>query len=301
MYASFLNDLFSILDSSAICRHANMAHYTSFKAGGHADILLFISDEQQLQTSLALLNSYHFPYMIIGNGTNLLVKDTGYPGILIRFSNENIAPAINDTIIEAHAGTSLSTLSQSAASAGLGGLEFLSGIPGTVGGAIYMNAGAYGGEIKDVLSHVQVLQSNGSKTTLTAENLGFSYRTSLFQSNSDIILRAAFQTTPASPASIYNKMNSFNAMRREKQPLEYPSAGSTFKRPPGHYAGQLIEQCGLKGRGVGGARVSEKHAGFIINYNRATAQDILDTIDMVSQAVLKTFGIQLEPEVQILG
>ncbi len=301
MYASFLDELSAFLDSSAVQCNADMSQYTSFKAGGRADILLHISEAQTLQRTVCLLKKHALKYMVIGNGTNLLVKDTGYGGVLIRFFHGSFAPVVSGTTLHAHAGMLLSALSQSAAEQGLSGLEFLSGIPGTVGGAVYMNAGAYGGEIKDVLTQVHALTADGTMTILPADQLEFAYRSSAFHHNGAVILNADFHATYAPPASIYAKMSSINAKRREKQPLEYPSAGSTFKRPVGYYAGQLIEQCGLKGRGVGGAKVSEKHAGFIINYNHATAQDIIDTIDMVRRTVQDAFGITLETEVQILG
>lgn len=301
MYTTLLKELRQILDPAAILRDADMSLYTSFKAGGQADILLQISEKETLRQVVALLKTHRLPYMTIGNGTNILVKDTGYCGVLIRFVDNTGMPVLADTAITARAGIPLSTLSLFAAQSSLSGLEFLSGIPGSVGGAVCMNAGAYGGEIKDVLSHVEVLQEDGCVKTLPTHQLDFAYRTSCFQTNSAIILSATFQTAFASSQSIYEKMSSINGRRREKQPLEHPSAGSTFKRPTGYFAGSLIEQCGLKGKGVGGAKVSEKHAGFIINYNHASAQDILDTMDMVRDTVFQTFAILLEPEIKILG
>jgi UDP-N-acetylmuramate dehydrogenase len=211
----------------------------------------------------------------------------------------------NITVKEDHiitqAGVLLSTLSRVAADHCLGGLEFLSGIPGSVGGAVCMNAGAYNGEMKDVLVNADILYSDGSIKTLSTDQLNLSYRNSDVKDSGAVVLGAVFKGIEKNQEEIYHRMTQLNTRRRDKQPLEYPSAGSTFKRPEGYFAGKLIEDCNLKGKGVGGAKVSEKHAGFIINYNNATAQDIIDTIEMVRDVVFKTYHVTLENEVKVIG
>jgi len=301
MNHELLELLYKNLEESEIILNADMSKYTSFKAGGKADILLNIKSTEKLKKILKKLYLKNINYSIIGNGTNILVKDSGYHGVLIRICENMNSFYIKDNNIIAQAGTLLSALSKAAADNGIGDLEFLNGIPGSVGGAVCMNAGAYDNEIKDVLLNVEILHKDGSAITVPAEKLNLRYRNSDIKDSGDIILGAVFHGRKKDKKEIYAKMAELNAKRRDKQPLEYPSAGSTFKRPQGYFAGKLIEDCGLKGKGFGGAKVSEKHAGFIINYNNATAKDILDTIEMVRETVKTKYGIVLENEVKILG
>jgi UDP-N-acetylmuramate dehydrogenase len=301
MYTKFLNDIRKFLTDEEITLNADMRLYTSFKAGGTTDILLQIKELNNLKTTLALLTAANIPYSIIGNGTNILVKDSGYRGVLIRIVDHMKNITVKEDHIITQAGVLLSTLSRVAADHCLGGLEFLSGIPGSVGGAVCMNAGAYNGEMKDVLVNADILYSDGSIKTLSTGQLNLSYRNSDVKDSGAVVLGAVFKGIEKNQEEIYHRMTQLNTRRRDKQPLEYPSAGSTFKRPEGYFAGKLIEDCNLKGKGVGGAKVSEKHAGFIINYNNATAQDIIDTIEMVRDVVFKTYHVTLENEVKVIG
>ena len=301
MYTNFLNDIRKFLTDEEITVNADMRFYTSFKAGGSADMLLQIKKLDHLKNVLALLHSHDINYTVIGNGTNILVKDNGYRGVLIRIVENMNALNVKDGFIFADAGVLLSTLSKAAAENCIGGLEFLSGIPGSVGGAVCMNAGAYNGEMKDVLVSATILYPSGEVKTLPMEELNLSYRNSNVKDSGAVVLGAIFSGPKKNKDEIYHRMNQLNTRRRDKQPLEFPSAGSTFKRPEGYFAGKLIEDCNLKGKGIGGAKVSEKHAGFIINYNNATAQDILDTIEMVRQVVFKIYHVELENEVKVIG
>lgn len=300
MHEEFKNFLYNQLDASEIVLNADMSKYTSFKAGGKADILLNINNISKLKNILSEIRANNLKYSIIGNGTNILVKDSGYNGILIRICENMNSYHIKENMIIAQSGTLLSSISKAAADNGIGGLEFLNGIPGSVGGGVCMNAGAYGSEIKDVLLKVEILGFDGSIKTIPAESLNLRYRNSDIKDSGNIVIGAVFGGTFKNKDEIFSQMAELNTKRRDKQPLEYPSAGSTFKRPQGYFAGKLIEDSGLKGKGIGGAKVSEKHAGFIINYNNATAKDILDTIEMVRETVKAKFGVVLENEVKIL-
>ncbi len=301
MYDEFKNFIYNQLEESEIVLNADMSKYTSFKAGGKADILLNIKNINKLKNILNAIRENNIAYSVIGNGTNILVKDTGYHGVLIRICENMNSFYIKDNLLIAQSGALLSSVSKAAADNCIGGLEFLNGIPGSVGGAVCMNAGAYGSEIKDVLLKVEILNFDGSIKTIPAENLNLRYRNSDIKDSGNIVIGAVFYGIFKNKDEIFAKMAELNAKRRYKQPLEYPSAGSTFKRPEGYFAGKLIEECELKGKGIGGAKVSEKHAGFIINYNNATATDILDTIEMVRESVKIRLGVVLENEVKILG
>jgi len=300
MYEEFKNFIYNQLDDSEIILNADMSRYSSFKAGGKSDILLNINNIGKLKTILKEIIAKNIKYSIIGNGTNILVKDSGYHGVLIRICENMNSFYVKENMIIAQSGALLSSVSKAAADNGIGGLEFLNGIPGSVGGGVCMNSGAYGKEVKDVLSKVEILSFDGSIKTIPAENLNLRYRNSDVKDSGDIVIGAVFVGAFMNKDEIFSQMAELNAKRRDKQPLEYPSAGSTFKRPEGYFAGKLIEDCGLKGKGIGGAKVSEKHAGFIINYNNATAKDILDTIEMVRETVKAKFGVVLENEVKIL-
>lgn len=300
MYEEFKKFIYSQLEDFEIVLNADMSKYTSFRAGGNTDILLNINNIGKLKTILKEIRANKIKYSVIGNGTNILVKDSGYHGVLIRVCENMNSFYVKENMIIAQSGALLSSVSKAAADNSIGGLEFLNGIPGSVGGGVCMNAGAYGSEIKDVLSKVEILSFDGSIKTVPAENLNLRYRNSDIKDSGDIVIGAVFVGVFKNKDEIFSQMAELNAKRRDKQPLEYPSAGSTFKRPQGYFAGKLIEECGLKGKGIGGAKVSEKHAGFIINYNNATAKDILDTIEMVRETVKAKFGVVLENEVKIL-
>lgn len=281
-----------------------MKNHTTFRVGGPADIYLR-PDIGELSEVITLLRKENYPYQVIGNGSNLLVTDKGIRGAVIEIGTR-AASLIhlkegNTHLLVAEAGVRLSALAQKAAEYSLTGLEFAAGIPGTVGGAVAMNAGAYGGEMKDVLVEATVLTEAGEKLTLSAKELELSYRHSVVMEQNYIVLSASFELTSADEASIREKMADFAAKRREKQPLEYPSAGSTFKRPEGYFAGKLIEDANLRGYSVGDAQVSEKHCGFVVNRGEACATDILQLIEDVRKKVLENSGIVLEPEVRIIG
>ena len=279
-----------------------MKNHTSFKIGGPAE--LFIRTESITASEiLRMANTLQIPVTIIGKGSNLLVSDEGIEGVVLCLDEEKEEPVQEaNNIIACPAGTSLMKLCAYACSLGLSGLEFAWGIPGSVGGAVYMNAGAYGGEVKDVLVSAEYLGPDGTLHKIKAEELGLSYRKSWFMDHPGcLITKAFFHLTPGNPAEIRKKMDSHMQARKEKQPLEYPSAGSTFKRPQGAYASQLIDQCGLKGCRIGGAMISEKHAGFLINYENAVCRDVCLLIQKVQEEVQKQTGILLECEVQRLG
>ena len=271
-----------------------LSRHTSFQIGGPAERMAAPENETEL-LELVLQK----PAAIIGAGTNLLVRDEGISGLVVKIGAEMADISIEGNVLTAQAGARLSQIAMAAMRAGLSGLEFAAGIPGTVGGAVVMNAGAYGGEIKDVLLDARVIADGGIKT-LTNEQLEFGYRKSLAMEMGYIIAGARFLLTPDSPEAISARMRELAQKRRDKQPLEMPSAGSTFKRPEGHFAGALIEGAGLKGFSVGGAQVSEKHAGFVVNTGGATCADVLGLIEKVQSVVREKYGIELEMEVRVL-
>lgn len=275
-----------------------MSAHTSFRIGGPADLFVSATSEQAAAV-MTLCRQASVPLMLIGNGSNLLISDEGIRGVVLQLSPEEIQ--LDEEYIAASAGVSLGKLCLSAHEHGLSGLEFAYGIPGSVGGGVYMNAGAYGGELADVLVDVTALDDNGKTVVLTKDELKLGYRHSLFMEQPLTVLKATFRLKADDPGAIRARMDDYLSRRKEKQPLEYPSGGSFFKRPPGHFAGALIEQCGLKGLAVGGAQVSEKHAGFIINRGDATCADVLQLCSLVQKKVLEVYGVQLEREVQYIG
>ena len=277
-----------------------MSKHTTFKVGGPADVMFLSDSPEQVAAALAAARVAGVHAWVIGNGSNLLVRDGGLRGLVIALGEGMAAIARVEDTVTAWAGASLARVAAYAQASGLSGLEFASGIPGTLGGGCAMNAGAYGGQLSDVLVDARVLL-DGAERTLTRDELQMGYRTSLPLREGGVVLSARFALTPDDPEAIAARMRELNARRREKQPLNYPSAGSTFKRPEGYFAGALIEQAGLKGRRVGGAQVSEKHAGFIVNTGDATAADILALIGTVQREVEARFGVRLETEVRILG
>ena len=281
---------------------APMSRYTSFRVGGSADAMFLPKDEEELSLALRTARGNGIPCVVIGNGSNLLVKDGGIEGLVIRLGDEFSGITVDGTRITAKAGDSLTRVAMKALEAGLTGFEFASGIPGSVGGGMAMNAGAYGGELKDVTVSARLMDpETGIVTEYPVDELHMGYRTSLTLTRGLIVTGAVYELTPGDRETIKAAMDELGRRRRDKQPLTFPSAGSTFKRPEGHFAGALIEGAGLKGVSVGGAQVSEKHAGFIINTGSATAKDVLDLIDLVKKRVFENSGVTLEPEVRILG
>ena len=279
-----------------------MARHTSFRVGGPADRFVIPESETELREAVLDCKKSGQPWYMIGNGSNLLVGDKGFRGTIT--STERLAELEvqkNENTIIAGAGVMLSKLANTAARVELTGLEFAAGIPGTVGGAVMMNAGAYGSEMKNVLLWADVMDQDGNVKRLKNKELELGYRTSCLERLGLFAVRAAFKLTPGDPEVIRSQMEELARKRKEKQPLEYPSAGSTFKRPEGFFAAKLIDDCGLRGLTVGGAQVSEKHAGFVVNIGGATARDMLELMRQVEQRVFEQTGVQLEPEVRILG
>lgn len=279
-----------------------LKEFTTFKIGGKARYILFPKNKEQLTNVLALLKDKAINHVIVGNCSNILVSDKGFDGAIITTVKIDFFK-IDGNVIEAECGAMLSQVARKACEAGLKGLEFAVGIPGTVGGAVYMNAGAYDGEIKDVFEWAEVLDDNLNRLKLSKSDIRFSYRHSRLKEERMVLLRAAFCLQYASKEDIppLQKANEFSKRRREKQPLSYPSAGSVFKRPPNNFAGKLIEDAGLKGYRIGEACISEKHAGFIINLGDAKAEDVRKLIYLAQKTVYEKFGILLEPEIQFIG
>lgn len=277
-----------------------MNNHNGFKTGGNADVFVTVGDTEVLCSLVETANSLGVPIFILGKGSNLLVSDKGIEGAVVSLKLMDKI-SIDGETVTAEAGVSLTALCVAVANEGLSGLEFAYGIPGTVGGALYMNAGAYGGEIKDVIFSADFVSPSGETGTIRKDKMNLGYRTSCFKTDSNIITKVTFKLTKGDKAEIWDKMNTLMGKRRDKQPLEYPSAGSTFKRPEGYFAGALIEENGLKGVSVGGAQVSEKHAGFVINKSNATTKDILDLMKKVQDTVLENNGVKLEPEVIFVG
>lgn len=278
-----------------------MSKHTSFKIGGNADVYIKVNNLSKLSTILKECQASDVDYMILGNGSNLLVSDDGIRGVVIRLDGDfRKITLLDDTTIFCGAGATLAYLCKFALNCGLSGLEFAWGIPGTVGGAVFMNAGAYDGEMKDVVHSVSHISPSGEIGRTEKDDLNFGYRTSVYRSNNMIITGVTLKLKKRNPDEIREKMDDYMLRRSTKQPLEYPSAGSVFKRPEGNFAGALIEQCGLKGKTCGGAQVSEKHAGFIINKSNATAKDVRDLIGDIQKTVSDKTGYNLECELIIL-
>lgn len=288
-----------------ICRNTkenvSMASCTTFRIGGAAEVFCEPESREELIGLVSLLRTEKIAYTIIGNGSNLLVSDAGIDGVVIRIGKEMRKIEVLGEKISAESGILLSELSCVAAKNSLSGLEFASGIPGTLGGAIYMNAGAYGGEIGDLIESVTYLSEAGTLVAAGREELSFGYRHSSFREDGGIILSCVLVLSKGSEEEIREKMQELKQKRIEKQPLSYPSAGSAFKRPEGYFAGALIEEAGLKGFRIGGAGISEKHAGFLVNYGGATAKDVLAVIRHVQEKVMEKSGVFLEPEIRMIG
>lgn len=278
-----------------------MSQHTSFKVGGPADIFIEPADMEELKNSMKFVRQHNIPYYVIGNGTNLLIGDRGIRAAVIKVGENFSKVDINGEEVVAECGVLLSTLSKTVARNTLTGLEFASGIPGFLGGAVAMNAGAYGGEMKDVIEWVEVLDENLELQRYTNAQMQFEYRKSIVEPRNLIVIRCKMKLKVGNQEEINNIMADLAQKRKTKQPLHLPSAGSTFKRPPGHFAGKLIEDAGLRGFGIGGAQVSELHCGFVVNNGEATAKDVYDLIKHIQQTIYNQFGIKLETEVKILG
>lgn len=284
-----------------IRRQEPMSLHTTFRIGGPADLFVTPGSIQAVADSIRICKETQTPYAVIGNGSNLLVSDTGYRGVIIQIGRNLNQVSVNGEEIRAQAGAMLSVIAKTALSESLTGFEFASGIPGTLGGAAVMNAGAYGGEMKDVLTEVTVLTREGEIRTVPAGKLEMGYRTSLAAKNGWIILEAVLKFQKGDAEAIRGRMEELKMQRVTKQPLDLPSAGSTFKRPEGYFAGKLIMDAGLRGFTVGGAQISEKHCGFVVNKGGATAEDVRNLICAVQKKVQEEAGVKLEPEVKFLG
>lgn len=301
MSQEFAYKLEQILGEEQILREEPMRLHTTFRIGGPAQFFVIPRTQEEAAAAVCLCRSEGAPYYIIGNGSNLLVSDKGYRGVVIQLFKEFSDINIEGTRIRAQAGASLAKIAAEALRAGLAGFEFAAGIPGTLGGACIMNAGAYGGEMKDVLLAVTVLTKDGEIREIPREELDMGYRTSRASREGWIVLGATIELARGDEKEIRAKMEDLKQRRTDKQPLEYPSAGSTFKRPEGYFAGKLIQDAGLKGLRVGDAMVSEKHSGFVVNCGNATAADVDGLIRLVQEKVREDSGITLEPEVRRLG
>lgn len=278
-----------------------MAAHTTFRTGGEAAVFVEVPGKQQLTQLVQYMAKISQEFFVLGKGSNLLVGDKGYPGIVLNLGKRFAQIEVEGDIIRAEAGASLPQVAVTAMQHGLSGLEFAAGIPGSIGGAIVMNAGAYDGEMKQVTKCVTVLNQMGEEMVLDCDTMEFGYRTSIIKNRPFVVEEVELQLTKGDPAEIKAKMDEFNGRRKEKQPLEYPSAGSTFKRPEGYFAGKLIMDAGLRGFRIGGAQVSEKHCGFVINVGNASSADVREVIDEVRERVKQQFGVTLEPEVVFLG
>ncbi len=296
-----LQDIFSGCTDRPLLLEEPMSRHTSFRIGGPADMMAMPKNEAELSNLLQKAAANNIPVTLIGNGSNLLVRDKGIRGLVIKLGN-----MLNEILVEGNkitfgSGVSLALASRKAAENSLSGMEFAVGIPGSIGGAVYMNAGAYDGEMANVVAAVRVMDATGKVTIMSAEELRFGYRKTALQESGLIVTSVTVVLQKAEQQKIMAKMDDFSQRRISKQPLELPSAGSMFKRPPGYFAGTLIEQTGLKGYSVGGAQISEKHAGFVVNTGNATAADVLGLIKDVQDRVLAAHGVLLQPEVLVIG
>lgn len=278
-----------------------MKKHTTFRVGGPAACFLTPSENAQIENIVHICREEQIPLFILGNGSNLLVSDQGFDGVVLQIYKNRNQITVEGNRMRVQAGALLSSTARKALDAGLTGMEFAAGIPGTMGGAVVMNAGAYGGEMKDILESVTVLTAEGERKELKRDELGLGYRTSVIKEKGYVVLEAVLLLEPGDPELIRQRMDELKEQRVTKQPLEYPSAGSTFKRPEGYFAGKLIQDAGLRGYQVGGAQVSEKHCGFVINKENATAEDIVNLIRDVQRIVYEKFQVELETEIKFLG
>ncbi len=283
-----------------ICLQESMASHTTFRIGGLADCFVELENEEQLIKIQKYLRQVGVPFFILGNGSNLLVSDDGYRGVILRIGPKMSRVRVEGCAVIAQAGASMAQIARTALEHGLTGMEFASGIPGTIGGGVVMNAGAYGGELSGIVTQVNVVNADGEVMELDNETMEFGYRTSTIRNHAFAVTEVRLRLEQGDPQQIRARMEELAARRREKQPLEYPSAGSTFKRPDGYYAGQLIMEAGLRGFQCGGARVSDKHCGFVINTGNATAEDVKELIREIQARVKEQFHVNLETEVLYL-
>ena len=293
------NELINNIDANRVFKDEPMSKHTSLKIGGPADLFVKVNNLEELKHVINLAKSHRTPIAVIGNGSNLLVKDKGIRGITVKLDLNNIK--VQGEEIETEAGVKLPILAKVAYENSLSGIEFASGIPGTVGGAVKMNAGAYGGEFKDIVVETTYLDSNLNLKTISNKEHEFSYRHSIFDETNDIIISTKIKLNKDNQENIKNKMEENSSKRKEKQPIDYPNAGSTFKRKNEYIPAEIIDKCGLKGYNIGDAYVSEKHAGFIVNKGKATAKDVLNLIEHIKETVRKNYNIDLELEIEILG
>ncbi|KYG30487.1 UDP-N-acetylmuramate dehydrogenase [Alkalihalobacillus trypoxylicola] len=294
-------DLLSILKNDENIKiNQSLSYYTYTKTGGPADVIVFPTSIEQVQQIYMYTLENQLPLTILGNASNLIIKDGGIRGVVMILTEMKQVNR-DGYVIKAQSGAAIINVSRFALEHSLTGLEFACGIPGSIGGALYMNAGAYGGEVSDVLVEASVLTKEGQLKTISADQLELGYRTSNIEANGYLVLEATFRLTEGNPAEIKAKMDELTFLRESKQPLEYPSCGSVFKRPPGHFAGKLIQDSHLQGKRIGGAEVSTKHAGFIVNVDGATATDYLELIAHVQNEVRNKFSVELEREVRVIG
>lgn len=301
MSASMYEHIRTIVPEKRLFFHEPMSRHTTFRVGGEAECIVVVETQEELSQIISYLGKLEQDYFVLGNGSNLLVGDKGYRGVIVKLGPRLGAIRVDGNHIAVGAGASLSHTAVAAMESGLSGLEFAAGIPGSIGGAIVMNAGAYGGEMKQVVQMVRVMDKEGEILTLDNDTMEFGYRTSIIRDRPFIVVGTVLKLVPGNKDEISAKMGELMRQRKSKQPLEYPSAGSTFKRPEGHYAGKLIMDAGLRGYRIGGAQVSEKHCGFVVNTGDATAADIREVIEEVRERVLDRFHVRLEPEVIFLG
>ena len=301
MMQEFCHKLKNVITKGTVLTEEPMRMHTSFQIGGPAEIFVQPATGDEVRQAICLAKEEQIPFFVVGNGSNLLVSDDGFRGMIVQIGRNLQEISVEDNVIYAQAGALLSRVARTALEHGLTGMEFAAGIPGSLGGAGDMNAGAYGGEMKDILKDVEVLTPDGEIKILSLEELDLSYRHSCIFEKDYIVLSVHLQLEQGDTTVIRNRMDELARARREKQPLEYPSAGSTFKRPEGYFAGALIQDAGLKGYTVGGAQVSEKHSGFVINRGGATAEEVLFLIKQVQKKVKSRFGVTMEPEVRMVG
>lgn len=301
MNTSMYEYIRTIVPDERILFHEPMSKYTTFRVGGEAESIVIVQSEEELAKLILYLNQLEQEYFILGNGSNLLVGDKGYRGIIVKMGGPMEEVSVEGCKVVARAGALLSKVAAAARSNSLTGIEFAAGIPGSIGGAIVMNAGAYDGEMKQIVESVRVMDRDGEILTLDNDTMEFGYRTSIIKNRPFIVLEVTLQLSKGDEAQIGAKMEELARLRKSKQPLEYPSAGSTFKRPVGNYAGKLIMDAGLRGYRIGGAQVSNKHCGFVVNTGNAAAADIREVIEEVQERVKEKFHVSLEPEVIFLG
>ncbi len=298
---NFIEACRKFLKPEQLLLDAPMREHTTFEIGGPADCLLKPASMEETQQILRLVKEYELPLTFVGNGSNMLVSDKGIRGVVVNFADTFNAIRVEGTKMTVGAGALLKDIAEAAAQHSLAGLEFACGIPGSIGGAVFMNAGAYGGETKSVVKAVRAVNRDGEIKTYGLDELELGYRHSIFQTNGEAIVEVELELTPGSEEEIRASIADFTQRRESKQPLEMPSAGSTFKRPEGYFAGTLIDQTGLKGLSVGGAQVSTKHAGFVVNKGGATAADVINLIHEVQKRVKEAHGVELQPEVRLIG